>query len=157
MKKHGEVTDVTAGKVTGRAVSTENLMKLLETSVDLSATLAEHPGDFAVGSFSELLKTLLLEHGLSVAALEQRSLLSRSFTYQLLRGDRVPGRDIVLRLAIALHCSVDETQRLLRLAQRGILYPRVERDAVLLYALYQRMDITEANELLSSLGQTTLV
>ena len=51
---------------------------------------------------------------LNAAQLGERSQLSRSFLYQLCSGQRVPGRDIVLRLALVLELSVDQAQSLLR-------------------------------------------
>lgn len=126
-------------------------------SADVNAALSEHPEDFSVNSFSEHLKELLHQQGVSPVELEKRALLSHTFTYQLLRGERIPCRDIVLRIAVAIHLNIDQTQRLLRLAQRGALYPRVTRDAVLLFALQNRMDLIDTDELLLSARQASLV
>ena len=70
---------------------------------------------------------------------------------------RAPGRDIVLRLALVLALTPEETQRLLRAAQRGALYPRVRRDAAVIFCLNRGLSLLEADDLLRSLGEDPLV
>ena len=73
-----------------------------------------------------------------------------------MRGERVPGRDILLRTALALGLSLKETQRLLAVGGCGALYPRVRRDAAVIFALNQKMSLLQAEELLSSLPERSL-
>ena len=82
--------------------------------------------------------------------------VSKSYGYQILRGERVPGRDILLRTALALGLSLKETQRLLAVGGCGALYPRVRRDAAVIFALNQKMTLLQAEELLSSLPERSL-
>ena len=82
--------------------------------------------------------------------------MSKSYGYQILRGERVPGRDILLRTALALGLSLKETQRLLAVGGCGALYPRVRRDAAVIFALNQKMSLLQAEELLSSLPERSL-
>ena len=82
--------------------------------------------------------------------------VSKSYGYQILRGERVPGRDILLRTALALGLSLKETQRLLAVGGCGALYPRVRRDAAVIFALNQKMSLLQAEELLSSLPERSL-
>ena len=63
----------------------------------------------------------------------------------------------MLRLSIVLGLSYDETQYLLRAAQRGALYPRVRRDAVIIYALSKHMNLSETDEALVSLGEEPIL
>ena len=48
------------------------------------------------------------------------------------------------------------TQRLLAIGGCGALYPKVRRDAAVIYALNQNMGLMEAEELLSSLPERSL-
>ena len=52
----------------------------------------------------------------------------------------------LLRIALALHFSVEETQTLLRAGRRAQLYAPVRRDAVLLFCLSrgETLELTEA-------------
>lgn len=82
--------------------------------------------------------------------------LSKSYGYQILRGERTPGRDVLLRTALALRLSLRETQRLLAVGGCGALYPRVRRDAAVVFALNQQMTLLETEELLASLPERSL-
>lgn len=82
--------------------------------------------------------------------------ISKTYGYQILRGERMPGRDILLRTAFALQLSLKETQRLLAVGDCGALYPKVRRDAAVIFALNQKMTLWETEELLSSLPERSL-
>ncbi len=103
------------------------------------------------------LQAQLQKSGVSASVLMQRMLVSKPFVYQILNGTRKPGRDILLRMALALELSLEETQRLLTVAQRGVLYPRVRRDAALIYAVQHHYTLTETDEALRSIGEQPLL
>ena len=105
---------------------------------------------------SQLLLELLETAGLTAPEWMTAADVSKSYGYQILRGERVPGRDILLRTALALGLSLKETQRLLAVGGCGELYPRVRRDAAVIFALNQKMSLLQAEELLSSLPERSL-
>ncbi len=53
--------------------------------------------------------------------------------------------------------DIPETQRLLRLASRGNLYPKIKRDSVIIFCLKNNYDIYKTDEILISLGQKSLL
>lgn len=61
-------------------------------------------------------------------------LLSRSFSYQIFSGERIPKRDAILWIAIALCLDISETRLLLCLMFGGDLYPKIKRDSVIIFA-----------------------
>lgn len=103
------------------------------------------------------LQKLLASSGVTLSELGRRMLVSRSFVYQIMEGIRRPGRDMLLRMAFSLALSFEETQRLLAVVQRGALYPRVRRDAALIFALQNRYTLMEADEALLSIGEQPLL
>lgn len=138
-------------------ITTGNLFLMVENSDDITAEwdgISEHMN---APAFHEYLSEIISEKGIDAAELGLRTLLSRSFTYQICSGDRIPGRDIILRIALTLELSVDVTQRMLRLAGRGALYPRIKRDSVIIFALANKYGIYKTDETLSRLGQETLL
>ena len=137
--------------------STDKLLEILVSTSQLSPVLEELEDEFTAPSFCQQLATYMTRQRINAARLSELALMSRSFTYQICSGERLPSRDIVLRLALVLGLSVDETQRLLRLAQKGVLYPRVRRDAILIFALKEALDLLAANELLVTYSETPLV
>ena len=131
---------------------TDELLGILEQSRNLTSALKTLDGDMETPAFTQCLARYMEERGLNAAQLSDAALLSRSFTYQLCSGERRPSRDIILRLALVLELSVAETQALLRTAQRGALYPRVMRDAVIIFALQNKMGVMATDEQLLSQG-----
>lgn len=117
------------------------------------ALLRQTHGEPACG---QILSGLLQRAGMSAAEWMAAADVSKSYGYQILRGERVPGRDILLRTALSLHLPVKETQRLLAVGGCGALYPRVRRDAAVIFALNQGMTPLEAEELLLSLPERSL-
>ena len=63
---------------------------------------------------------------------------------------------LLLTLALRLGLTEEETQRLLKLAGRPVLYARNRRDAALLYGLNHRLSLAETEELLGSLEVESL-
>jgi hypothetical protein len=55
-----------------------------------------------------------------------------------------------------MRLDVNETQRLLRIAKKGELYPRVQRDAAIIFCIQNRYSLIDTNELLESLGEAIL-
>ncbi len=137
--------------------STDELMKIIERSSDIKDTMVQIGGDISEKSFSRRLLDLMDERGVDTAWLVEHSFMSRAFVYQLCSGKRGPGRDIVLRLALLLKAGIPETQRMLCSAGRGALYPRVRRDAVILYALKEGMSFLDADDILLELGEEPLI
>ena len=107
-------------------------------------------------SLAGTLRELLSRRGLSPADWIRMANISRSYAYQVLRGERRPGRDILLRTALSLSLSLEETQRLLALGSCGALYPRLRRDAAVIYALSHDLSPEETEELLASLPEPGL-
>ena len=107
-------------------------------------------------SCAQALRNLLDRADISASDWITATDISRSYGYQILRGERIPGRDILLRTALALHLSVEEAQRLLTLGGCAALYPRLRRDAAVIFALNQSLSLLETERLLSSLPERSL-
>ena len=107
-------------------------------------------------SCAQALRNLLDRADISASDWITAADISRSYGYQILRGERIPGRDILLRTALALHLSVEEAQRLLTLGGCAALYPRLRRDAAVIFALNQSLSLLETERLLSSLPERSL-
>lgn len=142
---------------TANRVSTQELLLILQEAETVDPLLDELSPQLSAATFPDQMFRYMEERGLTVSKLSEMAMLSRSFMYQLCSGDRAPGRDIVLRLALVLELTVDETQQLLRTAQKGILYPRVRRDAIVIFCLNRKKGVCEADELLTSHGEPSLL
>lgn len=138
-------------------LTTENLWKMVEESKNICEDWSEMSSHMNPLSFHEQLFLLAKQRGLNAAQVGKKALLSRSFSYQIFSGERIPKRDIILRIAIVLGLDISETQRLLCLASRGNLYPKIKRDSVIIFCLKNNYDIYKTDEILISLGQQSLL
>lgn len=82
--------------------------------------------------------------------------IDRTYGHQIFNGTRRPSRDKLLQLAFGFGLKVEETQRLLRLAEKNPLYPKIKRDAAILHSLAEGKSLMETQELLQSLELTIL-
>lgn len=137
--------------------STDDLFFMLENESNIAENWESVSEHMNVLPFHKYLNTLISERNMTITEFGVKTFLSRSFTYQIFSGDRIPSRDIILRAALALNISLDETQRLLKLADRGALYPKIKRDAIIIYGINNRSGLYETDEMLVSLGQESLL
>lgn len=72
---------------------------------------------------AQSLQALLEREGVSPSDWMAAADVSRSYGYQILRGERVPGRDILLRTALFLRLTLKEVQRLLEAEELLISLP----------------------------------
>lgn len=105
---------------------------------------------------ARLLREILEKAKISASEWIAGANISKSYGYQILRGERTPGRDILLRTALVVQLSLKDTQRLLAVGGCGALYPKVRRDAAVIFALNQKMTLLETEELISSLPERSL-
>ena len=137
-------------------VHTNTLMRRLFKANDLDAYMKGNEGQFRSPDFPALLRELCEERGLLPAHVIDKAQIERTYGHQLFNGTRRPSRDKVLQLAVGLGLDVDQTQKLLRAAGKSQLYPRLRRDAVILYGIQKGLSIADVQEGLAKYGLTTL-
>ncbi len=81
---------------------------------------------------------------------------SRPNVYKIMGGKSHPEKDMILRIAITLEMSVEETQDMLRSAHRTPLTASDERDVCIMYALINLLDSEDTDALLREKGFPTL-
>ncbi|HPQ48241.1 MAG TPA: helix-turn-helix transcriptional regulator [Clostridia bacterium] len=102
---------------------------------DLSKYIGENEGKFITISLAEYLDLLLVNQSMTKKELVRSTGIEKSYLYQIFNGRRTPSRDKLLRIAFALKLSLDNTQRLLLIAEKPILYPARKRDAAIMFCL----------------------
>lgn len=116
----------------------------------------EKSGDIIELSLSEYLSQMLEQYGLNKKEAISRAEIDMTYGYQIFQGKKHPGRNVLLQLAFGMSLTVDETKRLLYYGNAGTLYPRVKRDAYLMYALHNRFTVMQANQFLDDHGEKML-
>ncbi len=136
--------------------NTDGLRSELMDAPDLEAFLAANEAQFATESAVSLLNGMLEKRGMAKASLAKRSGMSEIYLHQIFAGRRNPSRSRLLCLCFGLGASLEETQELLRLCGAAELYPRLRRDAVIIYGLLHGLDLFAVNDRLFSADEETL-
>lgn len=136
--------------------STDDLRQELMESPDLEQYLAENDAFFSSKDAAAMLNQLFKKCGLSKAALAKRSGMSDIYLHQIFSGRRNPSRSRLLCLCIGLSASLEETQELLKLCGLAQLYPKLRRDAIIIYGLTHRLSLFSINDSLFSSDEETL-
>lgn len=131
--------------------------ELLKQIRELNIDEFKKEENFDMTGIGEYLGNLLDTRGLQPKDIILNLNMDRSYTYQILGGRRNPTRNFLLRIAIFLKLPLDETQRMLSIAQRAQLYPRNRFDAAIIFALEHEMGLDETNVLLEEIGEESLI
>lgn len=136
--------------------TTDELSQALMSEPDLDSYLRENQPFFAGQSIAELLALYHERTNLSKAALARKAGMSEVYLHQVFAGRRNPSRDRLLCLCVGLETSLEEAQRLLKLASYAPLYPRLKRDAIISYGIVHHMALGEINDKLFTENEKTL-
>lgn len=136
--------------------STITLLKKLFNSPDLEIFMESNESEMHTLPFHAFLSGICAEKGEIPEHVIHRSAIDRTYGHQLFNGTRKPSRDKVLQLAIGLELNFDETQKLLKVAQKSILYPKIKRDAAIIHCIRNKKEINETQAVLKALGLTPL-
>lgn len=129
---------------------TEKLLELLKKSGSIDAYLQENKDFLLDCEIKEYLNTLKQKKGYTVAQIAKRAELSEPFCHQFLspKNPRLPSRETLLSFCIGMQLNLDEIQTALRIAKFALLYPKDERDSILIYGIAHQKSVPEINELL---------
>ena len=138
------------GRGDGMADTTNALLKRIVGSKDFREVLEENGDAFEERSISEYLRKLCEERGMVSEQVIKKAQIDRTYGHQIFNGTRLPSRDKLLMLSFGFELSLDETQELLKTAGKSILYPKVKRDAAIIYGISHKMNIMDVQYLLTS-------
>ena len=130
--------------------------KNLEDARDFDEFLKINQENMLDLTLSEYLTMLLRQKKLKRAEVIRDSGLEKAYVYQIFNGEKRPSRDKLIAIAFGLRLNAEETQRMLKLGGCSELYPRIARDAAILFSIQHGVDIWEADKLLYNNGFPTL-
>lgn len=107
-------------------------------------------------TLSDYLYQLLERSGMKRNRLARTACLNPTFVYDIFEGKCRPKRNNALMLAFGLHCTLRETQRLLRLADVSELWPKVRRDAIIIWCIERGYTREQCDDELYRLGEDTI-
>ncbi|MCL2501200.1 MAG: hypothetical protein FWE90_12830 [Defluviitaleaceae bacterium] len=133
-------------------VPTDTLLRRLFKTASLNRFVErlEESGQDAP-PFHVHIKQLCDETETTVEHIIRTAEIERTHGHKFFNGTRIPSRDKVLQLAFGFGLDCAGAQKLLTLAKRGALYPKIKRDAVIIYALERKLGITAVQDKLHDL------
>lgn len=134
-------------------MTTEEILNELKTDNAETAVFDRLSEELSVSDYMNL---LLSERNAQISKLVFMLGYDRCYVYQFFNGKRAPTRTFLLRLAVLLSLSLEKTQRLLTLGGKSVLYPKIKRDAALIYVLEHGIGAGQVNEFLERIGVRTL-
>jgi len=136
--------------------ATEKFMVDLLSSEDFERFYEDNVHNIRVPALSEYLSELCEQKNIKPRGLIKGLDIERSFGYKIFSGNRRLSRDNALKLALGLGLTVDETQKLLTVSKNSPLYPRIPRDAAILYCISHGFGYAKTQESLFDWGMTVL-
>lgn len=132
-------------------ISTDELLALLFKERNLEHFLQRNESAYLTASFGEYLNNWCRQHLEVPEQVIRRANLEKSYGHQLFSGKRNPSRDTVLKLAFAMQADLAQAQDMLRIARRSLLYPRIKRDAAIIYCLHNHVSLVDTQIILQNL------
>ncbi len=133
-------------------VSTDSLLRKIFKTKNLTSFFNRNEQNMQPLDFCATLALFCEQRGLIPERVILRSQIDRTYGHQLFNGTRRPSRDKVLQLAVGMGLTVEETQQLLQSAGKSLLYPRLKRDAALIFCLKNSYNMMKTQDLLSQYG-----
>ncbi|MDO4340224.1 MAG: hypothetical protein Q4C91_19400 [Eubacteriales bacterium] len=128
----------------------KNELKSIRTNERLTEWLDENKGDNI--RFCDYLNEVCDKNGIRLSSLEGKVALSKAYIYALANGTKNPAKEAVIKIALGINATVEETNQLLKLSGNKELYPKKEEDAVIEFGIQQHLTVYEIEELLKSRG-----
>lgn len=133
--------------------TTDELLKILKNSHNIEQFLENNMDDIKDTTFVQYLNTCLTNCGLSKSKVIENSNIQKNYAYQIFDGSKTPSRNKVLALCLSMRLSIEDTNRLLKLSDHSILYPRIKRDSIIHFAIEQKCNLIDTNILLHDMGE----
>lgn len=131
---------------------TADLLEILKGVVQPGDYIEKEEDNLVKMELHEYIQNILKTKGVSSGQLIKNSGLDRTYTYQILSGAKKPSRDKVLAICFTLKLSFEEIQYLLKATGYPILYARMKRDSIIIFALQHNLTLTDTNEMLFDFG-----
>ena len=132
--------------------STQELLTLMKQSETLSDYLDEGADDMITADLPTALNERIKKSGKMASEVFRLAAIEKTYGYAILAGKRSPGRNKLLALIFGLSLPPSDAQELLKTTGYPPLYPKLTRDAVILFCLEKGSSLSDVNEILYDMG-----
>lgn len=130
----------------------ENELQSINNSDDLEKWMNGNQAEKV--RFCDAFVELCEKKGMKPANLVGKIAISKSYIYDIANGKKNPSKEAVIKVALGLGATVEETNLLLKLSGNKELYPKMEEDAVIEFGILNHWNVYEIDELLKKRGLT---
>ena len=107
-------------------------------------------------NFEGIWKDVMSDKKIKKADVIVKADVGYTYFYDILRGEKHPSRDTLIKLCLSMELSVEEAQRVLYTYDWAYLYPDIRRDSIIIYAFHNKLSIQQTNTLLENYKQKIL-
>ncbi|MCL2820130.1 MAG: hypothetical protein FWD38_04780 [Oscillospiraceae bacterium] len=133
-------------------ISTSKMLQHLFKTASLDRFIKRYDRDMEyLPLFHEHINNLCKDKGTVPEQVIKKADIERTYGHQLFNGTRTPSRDKVIQLAFGFEMGYEETQKLLSVARKSSLHPKVKRDAVIIYAIEHELTLDDVQATLFDL------
>ncbi len=136
--------------------TTELLRELKRQSCSLPDYLSNHKDTFVNEDIKAFWENIIESKNYSKSNIINKADFSYCYFYEVINGRKLPTKDKIVRLALAMKMTIEECQQALKVSGRSALYPKSRRDSILIYAIEQQMTVIQCNNLLEDNGEDEL-
>lgn len=132
--------------------NTEQLMAEIKQCKTIDESIEKNQKYFNEHAFSEYLDKLLKKYGKKMQDLIDGTDYSKPMLYHIKSSERMGSQRAILQMGLAIGVTVDEMQQMLRLSRNQELYPRYQRDYIILCGINAGLNLYEIDEELKKRG-----
>ena len=136
--------------------STDELMNELLKANNISEYLKENSQYMVSDELSTYLNNIIAKKGLVKSEVIKKTEFSEVMGYQIFSGTRLPSRDSLICICVAMDMSLEETQAILKIAGFAALYPKTKRDSFIIKGISGKKTVARINEELYNCEEKTL-
>lgn len=132
------------------------LSELENNNRSLNSYLDDASDSFLYPDIKAFWLDLIEKSNRSKSDIINKSDINYSYFYDVICGNKIPSRDKVIRLCLAMKSGIDNCQAALRLSGKSQLYPRIRRDSIILYALKNEWSVFKCSTVLAEYSEDEL-
>lgn len=130
--------------------TTQELLKQLsDKETDFAEFVSRAENSFVKKDLNDTWQKLIEKSKLSKSDIINKSDIGYTYFYDILRGEKCPSRDKIVRLILAMQLELDDCQKALELYNWAPLYAKDKRDSAMIYAINNKLSVWSLDELLA--------
>ncbi|MBQ9531401.1 MAG: hypothetical protein IJR70_04960 [Eubacterium sp.] len=139
-----------------RKQTDELLKELKQKNIDIQEYINNNENSFIEINLKTMWEELFRKSGKSKSDIINNADISYIYFYEIMQGKKVPAKDKIIRLILAMELSLDDCQMALKYCNHSQLYPRIKRDSLIIYSIENKLSLYDVHELLISNGEQEL-